>query len=183
MQTANEERREKQKKVDERIRAVTLNISKALKAIGVKHTIDKSSMARAIRVTDRYVPIEVCQESRSDYSWRSVPEKIRIKVGSYGEVKQFPERKTGFPYAEIAALVKVRIEQSIASAANDKILAAKENERRAMVDRIDKKFKISGVYVSSSSSGLKIEISRLDEITATAAMEALRGVLGAEKKS
>ncbi len=133
------------------------------------------------RVDEVLVPVEIREEHPSN-RWTTTPRgRIRIKVGSYGDKVQFPERKKGFDFAAIADAIEKQFQSQKGSASRRKEDSRKLDELNASMARVIE----SGGPLPPSArcvvdphlNGINITVEALTEEQALRAVLALQEIL------
>jgi hypothetical protein len=131
------------------------------------------------------VSIDRERSSGSSYASRtgSLTGRLRLKVGSYGNTKQFPEPKAGFDIEKIAAYVVARVRENKERNDYARQCSAIHQVNAAVAKQIntDLGATIGGPHAESTEVAGKVRLCGLDmccdEATARRVLAAIRDVL------
>lgn len=85
-----------------------------------------------------YFPIEVSSD-RTGYGWGKVyTGKVRIKVGNWGEIKQFPEPKAGFDISKIVSYIIEQVKLEEKKIAKERELSQKKEKAQQVANTINR---------------------------------------------
>lgn len=129
-------------------------------------------------VGGEYLPVEVKAERGG--AMARARGKIRIQVGTYGDKKQFPERKEGFDFVAVVDAIQEQIKRGKESRKRDKDKAKQKEALDEAVARVKEKMgqPIDGVrvFVDYNLHGLNIHLDGLTEERANDVLAAIRKV-------
>jgi hypothetical protein len=173
------EQEKRQKALQDRLDAALRGITDELKKRGLRYEAQRDGLGhrRAIsQVEDEYLSVEV----RTERSRSWMPDKIRIRVGSYGNISQFPERKAGFDFVKVVDQVEARLKGMRETRVFYKDREQKHEELRDAEARVHEQVGgVPGVSLSVDEhlDGLNVRIGSLPEDKALAVMRALKEIL------
>lgn len=169
-------------KLDAAMKGITNELSKR----GIPFEVHKTEpmlghmpFTRSINhVGGEYLPVEVKAERGG--AMARVRGKIRIQIGTYGDKKQFPERKDGFDFAAVVDAIQASIKRSKDSRKQDKERTKHKDSLDEAVSRVKEKLgqPIEGVrvFVDHNLHGLNIHLDGLTEERANDVLVAIRKV-------
>jgi len=92
------------------------------------------------QVNGQFLDISIDEDTKGGMTWSMYHRgtgKFRIKVGSYGEVKQFPEPKKGFDYEKITKHITARLQRRKDSEVLEKARRNKSASNQSIADRVN----------------------------------------------
>jgi hypothetical protein len=169
-------------KLDAAMRGITSELGKR----GIPYSLVEpargqsfTGFTRAVNtVGGEYLPVEVKAERGG--AMARMRGKIRIQVGTYGDKKQFPERKGGFDFAAIVDAIEAQLKAAKDGRKRDKERSKKKDNLDEALSRINEKLgeSISNVrvFVDHNLHGINIHLDSLTEERANEVLTAIRKV-------